>query len=386
MMNKIVSQFKNYSHQQLIILGLVVGVIFTIVSLITFAYFSFRQAVVVSPYNQEILPSKQEISEQKPNILSVALLGYGGGGHDGGLLTDSIIVVMIDYDREQINLISIPRDIWIMLPVKNDQKIGYKINAAYAIGSDDRNYRDKPDQFTGESGGGEMAKYALEQVLGYKVDRFIALDFAGFAKSIDVLGGVDIFVPVSFVDEFYPVEAEKNNTCGKSEEEMTSLTATLSGEKLEQAFFCRFEVLDFARGKTHMDGETALKYVRSRHSATQGGDFARSERQKSLILAVKDRVLSLNFIPKIIPFVGTLSYHVKTDFSADEMTQLVSEYEKLAGFEIKSIALSSKNVLKFGLSSNGQSILMPKEGEGEFAKLHEWVRDQVASSSATGLD
>src|SRR5690606_22235607 len=143
----------------------------------------------------------------------------------------------------------------------------WKLNAAYQIGSSDKNYSRKLPQFTGAAGGGELAKYAVSKILGQPVQHFVALSFAGFTKSIDVLGGVQVRVNNTFDDYWYPIEGEEDNSCGRSEEDIAALTATLSGNLLEQSFPCRYEHLHFDAGVTPMDGETALKFVRSRHSA-----------------------------------------------------------------------------------------------------------------------
>ena len=144
---------------------------------------------------------------------TVALLGYGGGTHEGGKLTDSMMIIHIVPKQQKIFMISIPRDLWIALPVNSDQKSYWKINAAYPIGLDDRKYTQKPIQYTGEAGGGELTKYALQTVTGLHIDHFLALDFSGFKKSIDVLKGIDVKVDRPFDDTLYPIEGQESNTC-----------------------------------------------------------------------------------------------------------------------------------------------------------------------------
>jgi LCP family protein required for cell wall assembly len=315
---------------------------------------------------------------------SILLLGYGGGTHDGGKLTDSIMLAQIRPKDEEIRLISIPRDLWSPIQIESENTENKKINDAYAIGSDDKKYPNKKTEFTGKAGGGEMAKYTVEQVTGIKPDYFVAMDFDGFVKIIDNLGGVDVKVNQTFDDPFYPIEELKNDTCGKSEEEMKSLEATMSGDKLEQQYTCRYELLHFDKGTQHMDGTTALKYARSRHSVIGGGDFNRAERQKVVITAVRDKVMNIGFVSKIIPTFQTLTRHITTDIDLTKMSELVSKAEEISKYKIISIALTDQNVLVNAKASTGQFILNPKLGENNWTEIRQFIEDKgVATSSAT---
>jgi LCP family protein required for cell wall assembly len=353
-------------------------VLFVISSIASFAYFTYTRINVGQ--KQPVAFSQSDPDEpEKPRAFNIALMGYGGGGHEGGLLTDSIMVVSIDPNRQKIFMISVPRDLWVSFPVVEGEDESYwKINAAFAIGSDDGNYRRKPKQFTGEAGGGELAKYVLQKVIGQEIDRFVALDFEGFKRSIEVLDGVDVEVLRSFNDELYPIAGREDETCGKSEEEVAA-TATIPAHLAEQEFPCRFEHLYFPQGLIHMDGETALKYARSRHSAQDGGDFNRAARQRQVILAVKNRILKLNFIPKIIPFVSTLASHLTTDISLADMQAMIERQEEFLDYEIVGIAMTTdeNNILKFGVSSSGQSIVIPKAGIDQWEAVHQWLEQQM---------
>ncbi len=318
----------------------------------------------------------------KPPYDTYLILGYGGGAHSGGRLTDTLIVVFIDHQRSRVTLVSLPRDLWVQLPTQAEGTSGWKLNAAYAIGADDRRYPHKPAEFTGPAGGGQLAKLAVSQVLGTPMEHFIALDFTGFTRSIDVLGGVDVQIEVAFADPWYPIEGEESNTCGKSPEEIAAITATASAEQAQQQFPCRYETLQFERGLQHLDGTTALKYVRSRHSTVAGNDFGRSQRQRSLILAVKNRVLSIDFLPKAIPFVNTLAGHLETDLTLEDMQKLVGAASQISNYEVRSLALTDKNFLKQGRSSDRQYVLLPRAGDGEFGEVHAWLQAELATPSA----
>jgi len=359
-----------------------------------FFYGMVNKVLVVSRFKG---PSPTPTSSPVPDTFNkgqthtTLLMGYGGGNHEGGLLTDTMMMVVIDPPSKTITLLSLPRDLWVDLPVSGDALSGWKINAAYAIGSDDRSYPYKPEQFTGDAGGGELAKYAVKQATGIDVNNFVTLNFSGFRRSIDVLGGVDVNVEKTFDDYLYPIEGAEDDPCGKSEEEL-QMYATMAAAITEQVFTCRYEHLHFDKGITLMDGTTALKYVRSRHSSQDGSDFGRAARQRNLILAVRDKVFRLDFFPKIIPFATSLAEDLKTDFTLPVMQDFLQYKDELADYKITSTALSSDNVLTIGRSPNGQSIVTSQEGVGNWNLVHTWVKDElnrlrypVATDSATAV-
>jgi len=230
----------------------------------TYFYFQNRyQKIVVTP-SSKIKISPLPTPTPDPNKpFSVLLLGYAGYGHDGGFLTDSIILARINPKLGKIDLISLPRDLWVKFPETVIASHSAKINSAYAVGIDDRQYPNKSIEFTGKAGGGEMSKYLVSTVTGIKPDYFMAIDFSGFIKAIDQLGGIDINIPKTYDDEFYPLDIGATDLCGKGDEEIKALSATISGDKLDQQFTCRYEHLHFDKGLVHMDGATALKYARS---------------------------------------------------------------------------------------------------------------------------
>ncbi len=322
---------------------------------------------------------------------ALALLGYGGGTHEGGKLSDSIMIVYIVQQMQKVFLISVPRDLWIALPINSEvdasQSAHWKINAAYAIGSDDRGYPKKPVQYTGPAGGGELAKYALQTVTGIPIDHFASLDFSGFIKTIDVLQGVDVKVARTFDDPLYPIEGHETDTCGKSPEEIKAISATMSATQMENAhvFSCRYEDLHFDAGTVHMDGATALKYVRSRHSPQDGGDFNRAARQRNLVLAVKKKIFSIDFFPKAIPFISSLSYDLQTDLTLENMEEFLQYKDTLSSYQVVGIALTDKNVLA-QTQITRQDVIIPKAGVDQWDSVKSWLNDQmqpVASASAT---
>lgn len=307
----------------------------------------------------------------------VLLLGYRGDNSRGGYLTDTMMLAIVEPRKKTVNLVSIPRDLWVAIPTTKDSTTHYKINNAYVIGLDDKNFPNKPAEYTGAAGGGTLAKTIVADIFGIPVHYFISLDFEGFKKSIDILGGVDVTVSRPFEDPFYPITGKEDDVCEKSEEDVKQLTATLSGELLEQSFSCRYEHLKFDRGLIHMDGETALKYARSRHSLTEGSDFARSTRQKQIMIAVKDKILQIGFLPKALPFIQSLAGDLRTDIPLDTMRAYISQVNELKTYQINSISLSTENALTETYSTDRQYILIPKSGIDNWESVREYVLTQL---------
>jgi len=203
------------------------------------------------------------------------------------------------------------------------------------------------------------------------------INFAGFVSAFDSLGDIKVNVPVTFDDEFYPIEGKETETCDKSEEDIAALTATMSGYTLEQQFTCRYEALHFDAGPQIMDAETALKFVRSRHSAQHGGDFGRSERQQALITAVMNKVLTPTGLLKLVPTALQLTKYVQTDITPDKIREIVTTHEGLSEYTLTTVRLTDKNALKQTYSADRQYILVPTSGQGDWTSVRELFKSEV---------
>ena len=313
---------------------------------------------------------QQSFDDKKP--IDILLLGYRGGNGEGAYLTDSIIAVRIDPKTRKVFLISIPRDIWIKIAT-DDADGGYaKINAAYQIGLGDK----------GPGGGAKMAEYVVSQVTGFTIDYFVGVDFSGFTRTIDTLGGVDIGVEKTFDDYQYPIEGKEDDACGLADTEIASLSAQLASQSAEieefEAFPCRFEHLHFDSGEQHMDGITALKYVRSRHSLQDGTDFGRAQRQRNLLVAVKEKIFSAGFIPQVIPFMTSLGDNLRTDLTLDDVRVFLQNISALNNYQIVSPSITDQDYLQDAVSSDGQAILVPKDGTDNWTSVHNWLKDEFS--------
>lgn len=346
---------------------------------VTYAVLSWRAPVVESqptvPRGSAVPPPSLPPVEEIKN-LGVVLLGYGGPGHQGGFLTDVILLLYIDIERSVVALVSIPRDLWVTYPAGGATQSG-KINALFAQTFSESDYPRENLEETEVTTGAYALKQAITAATNLPVTFFVGVDFNSFPKVVDSLGGITVDVPKTFDDYFYPVKGLELELCGKTPEEVTNLSATMSGFTLEKQFPCRYEHLHFDAGVTEMDGETALKFVRSRHSNQHGGDFARAERQHVLLTGIKDALLTVKALDDAGAFFGQMAGSIHTDLSLDFLEAIVPILKRATDFRIVSISLNDTNVLQSGTSSNGQFILIPKAGADNWQATHEFIQQEL---------
>ncbi|MEK7159156.1 MAG: LCP family protein [Patescibacteria group bacterium] len=257
---------------------------------------------------------------QSDDRINILLLGMGGAGHEGPYLTDTIILASVQPSTKKIAMISIPRDLHV-----NISGFGWwKINNANAFGEQKN-----------PGAGGELAKETLEQTLGLPIHYYVRVDFNGFEKTLDDLGGVKIFVEKGFTDYQYPTDDFK------------------------------FQVVSFEPGWQTMDGDTALKFSRSRHGNNgEGSDFARSKRQQKILQALKSRIFSFNFLlspGKISKILNEFSNHLRTDMEPWEAVVMAKLVERLDTKQIATLVLEDgPNGLLYSNIVNEAYVLQPK--------------------------
>ena len=157
-------------------------------------------------------------------------------------------------------MLSVPRDLWVAIPGYGQERV----NAAY------------------ELGGPQTAKQTISNVLGQPIDRYVVIGLQGVRDVVDAVGGVDITVPQAIHDATYPTDDYG------------------------------YQVVDIPAGRQHMDGDTALKYARTRH---QDSDFARTARQQQVVAAVRNAMLNPVNWPRLPAVAAALSTSIKTDIS-----------------------------------------------------------------------
>lgn len=357
------------------------------------AFYFFSNFKFIGKTNQ---PSLIKLQPEK-TVFNFLLLGYGGGAHEGTYLTDTIMVLNIDTKAKKTTIFSIPRDLWVGLPTKSGADFHTKINALYQLELFPKDYPDLKKLST---------KTIISKVTGLPIDGYVSVNFAGFTKAIDILGGIDVEIKRSFTDPEYPIEGKEKELCDKDTEDLFKKAEPFTtpgfnpeqrdqqfkdDPKLEEfvknatdspelAFPCRYEKLEFKKGPTHLDGATALKFARSRHAPEDGGDFNRALRQQQVIEAVKDKVINIGFVSKIIPLMDEFKKDVKTDIGLDIIKKFIGQADKSKEYKITSFVLTDQNVFKNAVSEDGQYILIPNEGMDNWSGIQKTIN---ASSSGT---
>lgn len=360
--------------------------------LIAFSFFLINLSGSSTIVDLSFLGNPLKSSGGRVNVL---LLGIAGGVHDGSNLTDTIMVISYNLKTNQVYLISIPRDLWL-------PSLKSKANAVYEIG-------------LGQNNGLGLSKTIMGNVLGIPIHYGLRIDFRGFVQAIDTLGEIDVLVDKSFDDFNYPIDGKEDDLCGFVEKEIDfsqdqakqfnidpgkrkvfvspdGKIATDSAEEAKgvQYFSCRYEHISFQKGLVHMDGETALKFVRSRHGTNgEASDFARSKRQEKVLQAVRKKVLSLEtlFNPdKISQLVKTLGKSIDTDISVKEgleLYKLVKKLDKTRQFVLDDSILFHPPASDYG----GAYVLVSQDDDfsiiqGYIRKLLQGEVDYESSGSA----
>lgn len=312
-----------------------------------------------------------DLTSREKEHFNIAILGIGGARHDGPDLSDTIILANVNIKRNEVNMFSIPRDLWV--PGDKD-----KINGIYANAKKDAN-------------GISSVEAVLEMITGQRIDYVLVLDFDGFIKLVDHLGGIDVEVAQTLDDYHYPIEGMEEDTCGKTDEDIKAFTATTSAEtELWDYFPCRYKHLHVAKGQNHFDGQMALEFVRSRHGVgSEGSDFARSRRQQLVISALRERAFSLGVILNPVKLIGVyniLKENIDTNIDVSKIDDFIKLANKLQGGEINSYVFDEGNGIdRYGLLMHpGISeqfrmkwVLIPRKGSGDFSEIQEYVQCMI---------
>lgn len=219
--------------------------------------------------------------------INILLMGIGGNNHPGGNLTDTMSVISIDPKNKEVAMISVPRDLFIKVPGYGS----YKLNSVFSLQdtTSSSNQGAKEDTMGGNL---PLVKKTIGDFLGVTIHYAAVVNFDGFKKIIDVLGGVDINVAKAINDPYFP-----------------------------DKYAVGYDPFYMSAGLQHMDGETALKYARSRETTS---DFDRSRRQQEVMVAAKDKAAKTFSPGKIAQVMGILSDSLRTDMQLDEMNELFS--------------------------------------------------------------
>ncbi|MFA5000556.1 MAG: LCP family protein [Patescibacteria group bacterium] len=282
----------------------------------------------------------KKLQGEENDRINILFLGMGGEGHEGAYLTDTIMLASLQPSTDSAAMVSFPRD--LVSPVNGWRKIN-SINA-YA-------------EMAEAGSGAEAARQAMSELLQIPIDYYVRVDFNGFVKIIDEIGGIEIEVENTLNDYSYPIYGQEENP----------------------NYYSRFEHLYIEKGRQTMSGSLALKYTRSRHAGgIEGSDYARARRQQLVLEAVKEKLLSKQTLLNPVTIgklINEFDRNVSTNLNVWEMVRLWDLVKDINRDQVINKVLSDApdNFLTAGTGEDGAFILMPRSGN--YAEIRNMVQN-----------
>lgn len=262
------------------------------------------------------------VNDQRTNILVMGIDRRPGESFISR--TDSMMLISVDAQDEKASILSIPRDLLVMIPGHGRDRV----NTAYVYGSAGNN----------PAGGAATAMRTLEYNLGVQIDHYVLVDFSAVTKGIDTLGGIDVYVPVEINDPTFP-----DMNYG-------------------------YDPLYIPAGLQHMDGQTALKYARTRHL---DNDFGRAARQQQVLLAARDKALSLgiaSLLARAPDLYKRVEQGIRTDLSLEQLVALSRTASDLSSENIRNEVLDGNYVSPFITDQGAQVLVLDLEKGAPFIR------------------
>ncbi|MDD5731514.1 MAG: LCP family protein [Patescibacteria group bacterium] len=277
--------------------------------------------------------SKLSQGDRRINIL---LMGIGGDNYPGGNLTDTISVVSIDPKNDEVAMISVPRDLYIKVPGYGS----HKINSIFSLQDPKDVSASGGEKKSAIDGNMALVKKTVGDFLGVPIHYAAVINFDGFKKIIDTLGGVDINVTKEIYDPYFP-----------------------------DKYAIGYDPFYIETGLHHLDGETALKYARSRETSS---DFDRSRRQQEVIVAAKEKAVKSFNPSKIAQIMNILSDNLRTDMQVGEMEELFSIAKDIKPDKIKTKVLDdSADGFLYADKYDEMYVLVPQDST--LGEIHDFV-------------
>ncbi len=249
--------------------------ILVLLALIAVIYLGFKIFSVGGSIHNPLDRNKSSLRDKDVNLnngdpFTVALFGVDSDAkrtaNGGGQRSDTIMVLSINPQKKTTEIVSIPRDTQAEIVGKGTTE---KINHAYAYG------------------GPDMAVKSVEKLLNVPIDHYATIDMDGMQDMIDTVGGIDV---------------------------TSNATFSYDGQQFNEG------------EKTHMDGQQAMAFIRSRKEEGAGGDFGRQERQQIVIEGLANKLTSVSSIPHFNSIMNHIKDNVKTDLSIGELNKIRSKY------------------------------------------------------------
>ena len=297
-----------------------------------------------------ILPNSSNFQENLSSQKSINLLflGVAGNGSRGALLTDTIIIVNIDFDKKQAAVFSLPRDLWIQIP-NSSNKI--KLNALYLFNNNNKSDFSKAKSFN-------LVQEKIEEITGLKINYVTIFDLVGFGKLVDAVGGINIYLSQEMID---PNLVNPHNTS---------------------------EIFDLSPGWHYLDGATAIKFVRTRYSPN--GDFYRMNNQHLVIAALRDKIIQLSNVWNLMAWLkiyNSMNNHYISNLDFNTLWELFNSFKNIKTGQIKYFSITNRppdNLLISssvpGVYENATTsvfILLPRAGFENYDEIKQFIYDSL---------
>ncbi len=232
----------------------------------------------VGPRFESVRPEQATaVAMQDSPRFNVLLLGLDQQGHaqHRSFRTDTMMIASLNLETHEGVLLSIPRDLYVEVPGYGSRRI----NIVHVLGETE-----------GYPGGGPaLLMETIQQDFGIPIHGYVMINLQGFTELVDLLDGVDIYVEKEIWDNKYPDGRGGQMT------------------------------LHIPAGQQHMDSEMLLRYCRSRYTTD---DFDRARRQQKALVALGQKFLSLQMLPRLPQLLQTMRQTFYTDLETDEMLRL----------------------------------------------------------------
>jgi LCP family protein required for cell wall assembly len=237
----------------------------------------------------------------------------------GSFRTDTLVLVILWPKEGQVSMLSIPRDLWIYIPSVGMQRI----NTAYQSG-----------EISGYEGGGPgLLRDTIEYNLGIRIDHTAMVEFDGFRRIVDTLGGINVPVSCPYTDwRLIDPSYDPNNVNN-------------------------WALYTVQSGIVHMDGDFALWYARSR---LESSDFDRGRRQQEVLRAIFAQALSTDTLARIPQLYNDFSSTIITDLGLGDLLKLALYAPKLTNANIRSYYLRPPYVTAW-VTPGGADVLLPNQ-------------------------
>lgn len=275
-----------------------------------------------------------------PAKINFLILGNPGEGNNAPNLTDTIMLATLKPQEHKIYFFSIPRDLYVRI---NDSQNFSKINSLYEIG---KNHN--PDSPA------DCIIKTIEKVTGEKIDYFLTIDLPAIKKIVDDLGGLNVSVSQTVIDPRFPTA---NNG---------------------------YETFHMDQGWRYFDGETTLKFLRTRHS--EHGDFDRMRRQQDVVEAFRKKIFGLNIIwdfQKILKIYSELQKHIDTNIDIGYSRPIYKAIKSISPENLVYKVINAEGDDSQGLVTTASidigrgviaSIVEPKKGLEDYEDIRNFVK------------